>query len=425
MTEAFLHYVWQLQYFDKVDLTTSSGEPVRVLHPGTRNTNAGPDFSEARLKIGELEWRGSVEIHIKASGWNDHKHSADHAYENVVLHVVWQNDKPVRRINGSEIPTLELSNRIDPQLFLRYKDLYTSAAVIPCASHWQSVPDLDKFSMLDRALAQRVETKARRIAELLEKAQHDWEQVCYQVLCRNFGFKINEESMGRVSEILPYKIIQKHVDNPHQVEALLFGVSGFLDKEVNDGYAVLLKREYAVLCRKYGLQAKQLSRVQWKFMRLRPANFPTVRLAQLAAVLTRQRHVFSNIRESKTYTGLYEMLRAAQSPYWQRHYLFGKTANARVATLGESSIQNIIMNTVAPLLVAYGKCQDEQAYVDFAIELLQHLPAEHNKITRQWEPLGWRVKTGFDSQALIQLYHNFCSKHRCLECTVGSYLIKS
>lgn len=425
MTEAFLHYIWQLQYFRKDELKTSSGEVIQVLHPGTYNTDSGPDFSNARIKIGELEWRGSVEIHIKASGWHDHKHTADDAYEKVVLHVVWENDRPINRTDNTAMPTLELKNRVAGVLWDRYRKLYTSAESIPCASHWKRVPDMNKFAMLDRALMHRLELKAKDVKELLARNNNDWEQTCYQLLVKNFGFKVNADPMLRLSQILPHKLLLRHFDKPVQVEALLFGVSGFLEDSETDEYTDVLKREYDVLRKKYSLEARQMNLSQWKFLRLRPANFPTIRIAQLASLLTKEKNLFSKILEIGSYQPLYTLLHAGQSEYWHTHYRFGKASKTKLPSLGKASIQNMIVNSITPLLTAYGKIHDEQEYVDLAVRLLQNIPAENNKIIRQWGDLEQKVSTAFDSQALIELYNHFCMKRRCLECNVGSYLVKS
>lgn len=425
MTESFLHYVWHLQYFRKEALKTSSGETIRVIHPGNRNSDAGPDFSNAQVKIDELEWRGSVEIHIKASGWNDHKHSSDEAYEKVILHVVWENDKPIKRTDGSLMPTLELKPLVSDKLWERYKNLYTSADIIPCANSWSSVPDLSKLSALDNALMSRLKSKASAVNELFSKNGNDWEQTCYQLLSKNFGFSINAEPMLRLAEIIPYQILLKHLDKPIQIEAMLFGVGGFLEEAEDDEYVSLLRREYNILRKKYSFEGKQMNLSQWKFLRLRPANFPTIRIAQFAALLTSQKNLFSKIREAESFKEAYALFDVEQSAYWQKHYQFGKESKSVIPALGNTSIHNLIINTVVPLLVAYGKIHDEQSYINRTTDFLQSIPAEDNKITRLWHPLNYKVKTAFDSQALIELYNNFCRKRRCLECGVGSWLIKS
>jgi len=423
LTESFLHYIWQFQYFNKDAVQTSDGESLQIFQSGIRNENAGPDFSEARIKIGKIEWRGSVEIHINASGWNDHHHSADEAYEKVVLHVVWENDKPIVRTDGTLMPTLELKNRVDLSLWNRYKKLFTSTETIPCSASWTKVPDITKLSMLDKAVVERLETKAKIVNDLLARNKNDWEETCYQLICKNFGFKVNAESMLQLAEVLPYKTLLRHLDKPYQVEALLFGQAGFLEKVKEDEYSITLLREYKLLSKKYNLEAKQMRVVQWRFLRLRPANFPTIRLAQLAALFIRQKNLFSKILKSTHHQTLIQLFDVEQSAYWCTHYQFGKKSKGNVPFLGKASIDNLVINTIAPLLVAYGKAHDDQAVIDRAIELLQHVPGESNKITRQWTDLGFKAKTSFDSQALIELYNNFCLKRRCLDCSVGSYLV--
>lgn len=425
MTESFLHYIWQFQYFHKEELQTSEGDSLHIFQPGIQNVNSGPDFSDARIKIGALEWRGSVEIHIKASGWNDHHHSSDQAYEKVVLHVVWDNDKPIYRTDGTMMPTLELKHRVEMTLWNRYRKLFTSVEAIPCSSAWPKVSDIIKLSMLDKAVMQRLETKSLLVKTLLAKNRNDWEETCFQLLCKNFGFKVNAEPMLQLAQLLPYKVLLKHLDKLVQIEALLLGQAGFLEKVKDDEYTKILKREHRLLSSKYKVESKQMNTVQWRFLRLRPANFPTVSLAQLAVLLSSQRNLFSKILECSSYKQLVELLDVEQSEYWQYHYQLGKKSNSRVPSLGQSSIHNIMINTIAPLLVAYGQLQDDQSYVDRATEILQHLPAENNKITRQWLGLGYNVKSSFDSQGLIELYNNFCMKRRCLNCTIGTHIIKA
>lgn len=425
MNESFLHYIWQFQYFRKDDLKASEGEALQIFQPGMLNSNAGPDFEEAKIKIGKLEWRGSIEIHIKASGWNDHHHSDDQAYENVVLHVVWENDKPIKRTDGSFMPTLELKNRVDLTLWNRYKKLFTSAESIPCANSWSKIPDITKLSMLDKTVVQRLESKGEVVKIILTRNNNDWEETFYQLLCKNFGFKVNAEPMFQLAQAMPFKILLKHLDKPIQVEALLFGQAGFLERAKEDEYLSVLIREYNLLRKKYGLDAKQMNAVRWRFMRLRPANFPTVRLAQLASLLQTQKNFFSKILEGISIKDLTELLGVDQSEYWQHHYQPGKKSKTIVPALGKSSIQNVIINTITPVLTAYGQLHDDQRYIERAADILQHIPAENNRIVREWSALGYKVTSAFDSQGLIELYNNFCVKRRCLECTVGSSIIKT
>lgn len=424
MSESFLHYLWQFQYFAKADLRTTSGEEILIFNPGIRNTHAGPDFHQARLKIDGIEWVGSVEIHIHASGWMDHKHDTDKAYDTVVLHVVWKNDKPVIRHDGSPMPTLELLHRVDERLILDYKKLVNSPEGIPCAAVWHTVPSIVKLAMLDKVLASRLEAKAIVIETLLKRNGHDWEETCYQLLARNFGFKVNAEPFLQLAQGLPLKTLLKHADKPLQVEALLFGQAGFLEDKLPDDHYLLLQREYRFLCNKYDLGPARLNKVQWKFLRLRPANFPTIRLAQLGTLLHEQRNVFSRIMAITHVDDLKKMLSIQQPVYWRNHYHFGKKVESEISALGDASMDMIIINTIVPLMVAFGKYKDDQNLVDRALSILQSIPSESNAIVRQWATLGVKSTTAFDSQALLELYQHFCQKRRCLSCSIGVSLLK-
>lgn len=327
------------------------------------------------------------------------------------------------RTDGSEMPTLELKNRIDLALWSKYKTLYTSPEKIPCTHTWNSVQDVIKLSMLDNALLQRLEAKAKRVLEMLEKNLGDWEETCYQLVCMNFGFKVNSDPFLQLAQSLPYKILLKHSNQIVQQEALLFGQAGFLEKVVDEEYPKLLQREYSWLSTKYGLERRQLHQSQWRFLRLRPANFPTIRLAQVAALIHQRKNLFSLLLAAPSYAELYSIFTIEQSIYWRTHYQIGRESK-HVSLLGKSSIQNLLINTVVPLLAAYSISHDDQSYMERAIEILHHIPAEKNIITRHWTEIGYGVKSAFDSQALIELYNSYCQKRRCLECIVGSSLIR-
>jgi Protein of unknown function (DUF2851) len=423
VTESFLHYLWQFQYFDKRMLQTTTGDEIQIFHPGFRNNDAGPDFFDARIKIGEMEWVGSVEIHIHAAGWMEHQHDQDMAYENVILHVVWNNNKPVKRNDGSWLPTLELKHRVDEELLLNYKRLVHNPEPIPCSSKLNQVSQLLKYSMADKVLIDRLESKARVITVMLQRNQYDWEETFYQLLSRNFGFKVNNEPFQQLAQSIPYKFLLKHGDKFQQVEAMLFGQAGFLDDDHDEPYYAKLKREYRMLSHKYQLSQKKLNKVQWRFLRLRPANFPTVRLAQLTAILFHRKNLFSSILEINSSKDLYVFFSVKLPEYWIRHYQFGKVYKDQKNSLGRESIDNIIINVIAPALVAYGKSKDDQMFVDRAVRILQAIPAESNRIIRQWKMLGMEVKTGFDSQAMVELFNNFCLKRRCLDCNIGTSLV--
>ncbi len=424
MQESLLHYIWQFQYFDRANLVTTSGEPLQVLHPGYRNTNAGPDFSDARVKIDGIEWIGNVEIHINASGWRDHRHQFDPAYNNVILHVVWKNDYDVVREDNTLLPALTLQKRVAESLLTRYSRVVLSPEVIPCSVSIGEVDEIIRLSMLEKTLATRLEAKAAAILKMMKINHGDWQETCYQMICRNFGFKINSEAFHALSRALPYKTLMKHADQITQIEALLFGQGGFLEEDHPDEYFQLLQREFHVLRRKFSLDGRTLNRSQWKFLRLRPANFPTLRIGQLAAVLHSTRNIFSALVESGSLEDLRKVFDVEQSDYWKRHYMFGRKQLDTVSGIGKESVENVIINTVIPLLVAVGKSTDEQAFIDRAIEMLHQLPAESNMIIRRWSDLGIRCKTAFDSQSLIELYNNFCLRKRCLDCNIGSALIR-
>ena len=424
MNESFLHYIWQFQYFNKEDLRCSTGEEIIVINPGLKNTHAGPDFYNAKLKLENMEWAGSVEIHIYSSGWREHKHQDDAAYENVVLHVVWEENEKIYRKDGTLLPTLELKSRVASSFLLQYKRIVHSRNRIPCANAIHQVPDIIRISMLDKAMMARLETKADAILQTLEKNHGDWEETCYQILCRNFGFKVNTDPFLQLAQSLPYKILMKHGDRLEQIEALIFGQAGFLKETINDAYYLLLRREYTLLRKKYSLGSKQMNKAQWRFLRLRPANFPTIRLAQLSSVLFHQKNMFSKIISITSWKELMPAFSVKPSAYWLYHYQFFKKQSKEIPALGSMSVENIVINSIVPMMVAYGKAKGDQRYVDRAVQLLQETPSEQNNILRSWENLGLTSRTAFDSQALIELHNSFCLRRRCLDCNIGFSLLQ-
>jgi hypothetical protein len=424
MQESFLHYIWQFQYFDKKDLLTTQGETLQVIRPGLHNTNSGPDFSDGKVRIGLMSWAGSIEIHISSSEWESHRHHHDRAYDSVVLHVVWTDDKPVKLQDGSLLPTLVLKGRIDPQLLSKYRKLMSTSFVIPCARSFAKVPMIIKLGMIDRALVERLEQKSDAVIELLQHNNNDWEETTYQLLAKNFGFKVNSQPFFQLARGVPYKYLNRHANNPQQVEAIVFGQAGFLDEVVAEPYHKLLRREYNVLANKYKLHRSRLRASQWKFLRLRPANFPTIRLSQFCALMCAQRNIFSRVLELEDYASAYRLFQADQSEYWKSHYTFRHGEKAELTRMGSSSIDNIIINTVAPLLVAYGRHRADTSFLDRAQKILVEVPPENNRILRSWLGLGVDVKNAFTSQGLIQLFNSYCVPRRCLDCAIGASLLK-
>lgn len=427
--EAFLYFIWQYQYFTRNNLITTDGDVVQVLHTGFRNHNAGPDFTNARLLIADVEWVGTVEMHIRTSDWTTHRHQHDRAYDNVILHVVWEddrvlNDRQVDRADGMPLPTLELSPITDPALLTRYQGLNESPDAIPCASQFRSVSPLRLTSMLDKAMMQRLERKAAVVQEVVKQTNGDWEEAAYQLLAATMGFKINADPMAQLSRAVPLKVILKHRDVSLQVEAMLFGTAGLLPADEPDDYIVALQREYRFLSAKYLLAEKQVTPHIWKWGRLRPANFPTLRLAQFACLLMRQPSLFSLFVGTTEVDRLVKSLQIIPSDYWQTHYRFGTKTEKGAPVLGQSAAENIVINTVVPLLAAYAHHRAQPAYIDRAIMLLEQLPPEKNRLTESWENLGLGIRTAFDSQAAIELHNEFCSQKKCLSCQVGAALVR-
>ena len=422
MNEAFLHYLWQFQQFYKSNLHTIAGEKIVVLKTGILNTDSGPDFSHARLQINDIEWAGNVEIHINSSDWKIHKHQNDEAYNNVILHVVWENDQAITRQDGSVIPTLELKPIADINLLNKYQHLIDNQSLIPCKEHFSQVSSLSKIGILDKVLAKRLQQKAQIVEQIHEQNKGDWEETAYQLLARNFGFKLNSETFLRLAQNLPLKVLQKHRNNLTQIEAMLFGQAGLIENV--DEYSEKLTQEYGFFAAKFSLKPNQLGSHEWKFLRTRPANFPTIRIAQLAKLITQQQSFFSLFTQTSSIEDLRNALKIEQSIYWQEHYNFGKIANKKLVGLGKDSINNILINTVIPLLACYSEKTDNQELMNRCVSFLENLPAEKNHITEMWEGLGLEIKTAFDSQASIELYNNFCTQKRCLQCNVGIEILR-
>jgi hypothetical protein len=424
LNESFLHYIWQHQYFNREALLTTDGEPVTIFKQGYYNTHAGPDFEQAKIRIGNLEWVGSVEIHIKSSDYLVHNHQVDDAYEKVILHVVWQNDKPLKRTDGTDMPTLELRSRVSEALVKQYRQLVNSAFQIPCSKSFSKIDGLTKVSMLEQAAVSRLQAKANVIRDIHKQTQGDWEETFYRVLAKNFGFKVNAEVLEQLATALPLKTIRKNSDNLLRVEALLFGMAGFLEITRGDEYYQSLKKEFAFVEHKFSLTSDKLNKAQWRFLRLRPANFPTVRLAQLAALLHRSTQLFSDILQQDELDELRKKFSAAVSEYWQWHYGFGKLSKVALGSMGDDSLDNILINSVIPTLAAYATETGEERFFDRALRFLQKIKSEGNAIVRAWADLGLKAASAFDSQGMIEQMNSFCQKHNCLNCSVGAAILK-
>lgn len=424
MREEFLQFVWQYQYFEKSNLKTTSGDVLTVFKQGMTNASSGPDFSDCRIKVNDIEWAGNAEIHYKSSDWYAHHHEVDKAYDNVVLHVVWTDDRPVRRRDLSLVPTLELKDRIEAGLIHRYEHLIKGSREILCASFFESVPGMVKLSMLDKMGMERLEQKSCLVTDMLRSSGHNWEQTSYSLLATNFGFKLNGFAFARLSQLLPLKLLLKHADSLFQMEALLFGTAGLLHREFQDEYPRTLKKEFEFLSHKYDLKDHQMSEGEWKFAKVRPPNFPTVRIAEFAAFIRHNPSLFSLFLETDQAAHLASKMNFETSPYWTDHYVFDNRTAYHQPKVGMSSVYSIAINTVVPLLIAYAKEKDSQAYIERAVSLLESMPLEKNAITDRWLGLPLALTNAFDSQAALQLYNNYCRKKACLSCNIGLAILK-
>lgn len=421
--EAFLHFVWKNQYFNKNALLTESGETIAIEKVGFHNRLAGPDFKEAVVIINSIKWVGAVEIHVSSSDWDRHGHQGDPNYDNVILHVVYKHDKEILDKHGQPLPTLSLMGLIKPKMLQRYTDILQNEEQIPCAKQLQSTKAITRLSMLERALISRIEQKAKEVTTLLGENKYDWEETAYQWLAKGLGFKTNAVSMLSLARVVPSRVLHKH-SQLRQYEALLFGASGLLSIDLKDDYLLDLQSEFDYLSKKYGLIGP-LSYNQWHFSGVRPANFPTVRIAQLAAMLCNHQNIFSLFTGFSDPKVLINALQITQSTYWQTHVVMEKRSKVIIPGLTKSAKENLLINTAVPLLVAYSKYKDSSEPLDKALNLLMALPKEENKITRRWKSIGWNVSSAFDSQGLIELHNSYCQQKRCIACGIGAELIKA
>ena len=421
MQEKFLHAVWRYAIFRPEALFTTSGEPITIISQGVYNTDAGPDFTEAKIKVGNTTLVGHVEMHVNSSDWSKHKHDSDDAYKNVILHVVYKDDGGE---TAQSIPTLCISPHIPEQVLEQYHGLIQSNNKLPCAAHIDDVKSIVKEGWLSRLLAERWEQKLCDWDNLLKSSNGDWRSLLYWRMAANFGFKVNAEPFLSLAQSISLNTLAKHGNNLHQIEALLFGQAGMLASTFNDDYPNRLKTEYLFLQKKYKLQPIAL--VQWKYMRMRPANFPTIRIAQFAALVHKSIHLLSQIVEKSNAKELIPLFEVEASLYWDNHYRFDELSKVTSKKkLGESSIYNIIINTIAPIKFLYAAQQTTEQKQEEALTLMDDIPSEKNHIIEVWAAHRWQPINASQSQAQIQLYNNYCKQKRCTECSIGISVIKS
>jgi len=422
MQEDFLHHIWKFQKFTKTTLSTEGDEAIEIVHQGTHNFNSGPDFFNAQIKIGGQLWVGNVEIHLKSSDWYAHHHEIDKAYDNVILHVVWEHDVEVYRKDNTIIPTLVLKNRVDDFALAKYNKLFSNKKQwIACEEDFPEVDDFLLENWMERLYFERLENKSGLIFELLETSKNDWEAVLFKMLAKNFGLKNNAEAFLSMAHSFDFSVLRKIQDSPIQLEALLFGQAGLLEIESEDAYVMQLKMEYDFLKNKFKLENSQVAPVQ--FFRLRPVNFPTIRLGQLAVVYSTNSQLFSKIISVKTKEEIYNLFDICASSFWDIHFHFSSVSAPRKKRLTKEFIDLLIINTIVPVVFCYSKHTGKEIS-ETLIRLMNRVKKEENSIVSKFNALKPVAESALHSQALIELKTNYCDKKKCLQCAVGNRLLQ-
>lgn len=420
MNEELVQFAWKNQLFDLSSLKTVQGDPVEIQHPGSWNFNAGPDFFNASIKIGDTLWVGNVEVHMRASDWYRHHHDSDEAYNSVILHVVTEFDKEVSLPGGSPLPALQI--RINPKLLQNYERLLNEDIQPACSAYLPAVDHVYIQSAIEHCLVERLQNKTETIHELLASNKNDWNETFYQYLAVNFGFKVNALPFEMLARSLPLAVLSHYAAKLFLAEALMFGQSGLLNEVLlGDDYYLQLRDEYSYLARKHHLKGMEAH--HWKFMRLRPANFPTIRIAQFAAVMNHSEALFSRLIETSDLHSLLSFFDVKASAYWDTHYRFNQETRSKVKWLGALSRHNIVINTLVPFFYLYGIRNNKPSLKYRAFELLEMTPPEQNSIISLWDERGIKAGNAYDSQALIQLKNVYCDHKKCLKCQIGNKLI--
>jgi hypothetical protein len=401
---------------------TVDNQEVKIISPGIQNHDSGPDFFNARIKIGDTEWAGNVEMHSMASDWNKHNHQIDNAYDSVILHVVHDADTVILNSQSETIPTLEIRGLYSESLFFEYRKLISSRDWVPCSGNIKEVSDLIIFSWLDRVLIERLERKTKFIEDILADTKNNWDEVFYISLCRSFGFNTNSQPFEQLARSLPLFILNKHKDNLFQIEALLFGHAGLLNPRLKDEYSQLLLKEYEFLAKKYDL--KSVKSWSWKFMRMRPINFPTIRMAQLAQLIVNSGHLLSKVLEISKLDKMQKLFDIEVSEYWLTHYSFGSESKKKGKSFGSDAFDLILINTIIPFLFVYGKHLGNQQIIDRTLFFLQQTKPESNGVVRSWAADGLKALNAGHSQSLLTLKNEYCNQIRCLECAIGNSILQ-
>lgn len=412
MKEEFIYYLWENRLLSK-DLLTVDGDPLQVISVGNRNYNSGPDFLDARIRIGGTLWVGHVEIHVNASDWFRHGHQDDDAYKNVVLHVVYCNDT-----EQFAIPTLEIKGKFDERIYERYDGFLRSRRWIPCERIIAGIQQFTWLSWLERIVVERLEVEVKDVFSSLAANGCDWEETVYQRIMRYCGLKVNNDAFERLAKLLPLKVLRKHMDNALQVEAMIFGCAGFLEEEFTESYPVLLQREFKILKSKFNLKVMPMA--YWKFLRLRPPNFPTIRMAQMASMVCTYDNLFSKLQAVNDLDSMRNLFNVKVNKYWDTHFQFEKPSKERKKNLGSTAVDVLIINAVIPVLFSYGIYHDDQGLKNKSLGFFNVMEPEDNVIIRRFKELGVNVRNAQQTQALLHLYNCYCRRRNCLKCRVFS-----
>ncbi len=423
MTEAFLHYIWKNRLFNFNNLKTVDGQEVEIVSPGKHNTNSGPDFFNGQVRIGGTLWAGNIEIHILSSDWFKHNHQKDPAYDSCILHVVYENDGLTRRMDGSIIPEVELKGRYPDYLWNNFIALIAENSWVPCSHRIHEVNESTWNTLYDKMAHEKLQKKSEQILNALVGLKNDWEECFYQYLCRNFGFQINAMPFEMLARSLPLKLLRKEQGNNFIQESLVFGQAGLLEKKFDDDFPTDLQKEYQFLKTKYNLNP--IAESTWKFMRMRPVNFPTIRLAQLIALMQNTGRLFAIARDMENVGEFFKLFNHEINPYWNDHYLFDKKSSSKSKRIGKASIENLIINTIIPFIYSWGIYTADNSYKLKAMKMLFELSVENNRIIEKWSDNGVKALNAGQSQALIHLKQYYCSEKKCLSCAIGKQLINT
>lgn len=419
MKEDLLQYIWQYQLFDKNNLSTTEGQVLNIIRPGIINDNSGPDFHQAQIKIGELLWFGSVEIHLSSKDWNYHHHHQDKSYGNVILHVVWEGKDEITHHDGSKIPTLLLEPLVSPKLIQKYQFLLSANqdAELACAQQVSQVSDLVRLSVLQRSALQRVERKAREILKSWASDDKDWNQMAVQVICRAFGFKVNAEAFATLGSKVRYLHIRKESYSFENLLAYMLAVSGI---NVSQALPDDISKNIDFLIKKYQIQKFGMVEVEFRKSRLRPANFPEVRMIQLSALLFQKNDLLDLLVYETQIEAIQKVFLEVNKKLSGLSWKFSK-----YPTLGKSSIESIMINAIVPFRYAYGLHHSDERYQEFSIHLLELVSAESNKTTKLFLKQGFKINSALESQGALEQFHYYCKLKKCLSCSVGCWVMKN